>query len=88
MSLKIEVKSVGSNRTEVHLRNSIVYFSYNQAVAAYDRNQNRYVRTNKFWSRTTSKHIGQFVPNDAEKVDQSVIDAYLDPDAVWYLIKL
>lgn len=37
-----------------------MFFSYRTAVAAHIPGEG-YVKTDKSWSRTTSKHIGQFI---------------------------
>lgn len=63
-----------SNR--VAMRNGVgqeLYFSYKTLVALRDSNGSCY-RTSKFWSRTTSKHLGQFGMGGAEKVDQKVLE--------------
>jgi hypothetical protein len=50
-----------------------LYFSYKTLVALRDSDGKSY-RTDKFWSRTTSKHLGQFGMGGAEKVDQKVLE--------------
>jgi len=42
-------------------RDGIIYlFSYNEMVAWFDKSRGEFIRTDKKWSNTTSKHIGQF----------------------------
>lgn len=86
----MKLKQLASNMTELTLNNStIVLFSYETPVAAY-LSENikmplghyvREIKTNKKWSRTTSKHIAKWNPNhtvgtakDFEEVDQEVLD--------------
>ena len=52
---------VASNQTELELASGVtVFFSYKTPVACHIPGEG-YYRTDCRWSRTTSKHIGQFL---------------------------
>ena len=52
---------VAANQNEVELSSGVtVFFSYQTPVAAHVPGVG-YVKTDKQWSRTTSRHIGQFL---------------------------
>ena len=56
----MKVKSMGRNVTELHLSDSsIILVSYTTPVAIIDSDCNP-IKTNKFWSVTTSRHIDHF----------------------------
>lgn len=71
--MKINVLAV--NQTEIEIGQGVsVFFSYNTPVAAFIPDQG-YVRSNHKWSRTTSKHINNWLRGyAATEVDQSVLD--------------
>mgnify|MGYP003659868098 CR=1 FL=1 len=71
----MKLKTIGTNRTEVHTNEgAVIFFSYNTPVAA-QLAQGGFVRTNTRWSVTTSKHINQWLDGaKAKAVDQSVLD--------------
>jgi len=57
----MKLNSVAANQTEVELADgTTVFFSYKTPVAAHIPGKG-YAKTDKSWSRTTSKHIGQFI---------------------------
>ena len=68
------------NATIIDLPNFRVLFSYKTPVVALDKTEHKVLRTDKKWSVTTSKHIGEFLRdyvsdrNEVIKVDQSVLD--------------
>jgi len=75
----MRIKQIGTNKTVLYIDDATVLFSYGTPVAALIWGRG-YVRTNKFWSVTTSKHINQWLANEGriarnvEKVDQSVLN--------------
>ncbi len=73
----MRVNNLGANKTELVTDSGlIVLFSYQTPVAA-QLPSGRYVKTSKKWSRTTTKHITQWltgVYSDVEEVEQSFID--------------
>ena len=57
----MKLNPVASNQTELELPSGItVFFSYKTPVACHIPGEG-YAKTDKQWSRTTSKHIGQFL---------------------------
>lgn len=72
----MNIKQLKANQTELHTSDgAIIFFSYNTPVAA-QLPGGGFIRTNKKWSVTTSKHINQWLGGvKAEEVDQSVLDA-------------
>jgi hypothetical protein len=57
----MKLKRVGASSTEVQLNpDTLVLFSYETPVACHITGKG-FMRTAAFHSRTTSKHIGQFV---------------------------
>ena len=59
--VSVKLKQVAPNQTEVELTDgTTVFFSYSTPVAAHVPGEG-YCKTDKQWSRTTSKHIGQFI---------------------------
>jgi hypothetical protein len=73
-----KLRSLGANKTQVELNDgTIVFFSYETPVAA-QLAQGGFVRTETKYSRTTSKHITQWLDGvNAETVPQTTIDALL-----------
>lgn len=56
----MQLKNLGSNKTEIHFPNGVVvFFSYNTPVAAFVPGRG-YLRTSKRYSVTTSKHLNQW----------------------------
>ena len=57
----MNLNPIAANQTEVELANGVtVFFSYKTPVAAHIPGEG-FVKTDCRWSRTTSKHIGQFI---------------------------
>ena len=57
------IKSIGKNQIEIKINNDLVLFqSYQTIVAA--RIKGKYIKTNQFYSATTSKHISMFLQNN------------------------
>ena len=57
----MELRQAGSNQTELHLDSGdVVFFSYSTAVAALVEGLG-YVRTVQNYSRTTSRHLNQWL---------------------------
>lgn len=74
----MELRNLGANKTELQLNNgNVVFFSYNTPVAALILGKG-YIRTDRRYSVTTSKHIGQWLGGvDAKTVPQAEIDSLL-----------
>ena len=56
----MKVRNVGSNMTELVTDGCTVLFSYETPVAAYTPTQG-YVRTAKWYSQTTTRHINKWL---------------------------
>lgn len=71
----MKLTPIAANQTELEISNGVkVFFSYKTPVAAYIPGQG-YIRTNRKWSRTTTRHINQWlVCLRSTEVDQSVFD--------------
>jgi len=75
----MKVTPIGTNKTEVSLADGTeILFSYSQPVAALVPGRG-WIRTNKFWSVTTSKHINKWLADNmgatqSESVDQWDLD--------------
>ena len=72
----MKLTPIAANQTQISLNNGTeVFFSYKTPVAAY-LPEKGYVRTEKFWSVTTSRHINKWLKNvtNVQEIDQSVLD--------------
>ena len=56
----MRLTNLGNNQVEVSIGDTLIFFSYNTAVAACVPALG-YVRTEKMHSRTTLKHISQWL---------------------------
>ena len=71
----MKLKPIGSNMTELNINGISILFSYETPVAGY--NSNGAFKTDKHYSRTTTKHINKYLGKDsdnAELVSQVFID--------------
>ena len=56
---QLKLKPIASNMTEIVLPNGTqVLFSYQTPVASWENGQ--FYKTDKFWSKTTSRHINKW----------------------------
>ncbi len=72
----MKLTPIAANQTQISLNNGTeVFFSYKTPVAAY-LPEKGYVRTEKFWSVTTSRHINKWLKgvNEVTEIDQTVLD--------------
>ena len=71
----MQLVPLASNMTEVETDLGRVLFSYRTPVAAYVYGEG-YVRTEKWWSVTTSRHINKWIGKDVttEEVSQTYLD--------------
>ena len=89
----MKVKSIGANKTELHLKDLILLISYETPVSLIRIRHPRVfgtpmrdsaIKTSKFWSNTTSKHINQwlrdngFNPDQVPTQDQEFFDQFLE----------
>ena len=70
----MKIKRLGASKTILALSSgSEIFYSYNTPVAAQVAGE--LYRTNEYYSRTTSKHITQYLNGrNAEAVPQSMIN--------------
>ena len=70
MVLLMKVKSIGSNKTELELKDILILISYETPVAAIRYNgsdglmpwqSSGAIKTNQYFSNTTSKHINTWL---------------------------
>ena len=72
----MKLRPLGSNVNEIEtITGNVVLFSYKTPVAACLNGGRGFIRTNKKWSVTTSKHINKWLNGaKAVEVDQDVLD--------------
>ena len=81
----MQLTPIASNMTEVETSEARILFSYRTPVAAYIYGEGvpiageiyrGYVRTAKWWSVTTSRHINKWIGKDVttEEVPQTYLD--------------
>ena len=74
----MRLKNLGPNRTELVFEDCSIFFSYETPVAAYIRGSG-YVRSENFFSVTTSKHINKWLDGrEAATVSQGIIEKLLE----------
>ena len=70
----MQLTPIASNMTEVETDSARVLFSYRTPVAAYIYGVG-YVKTDKWWSVTTSRHINKWIDNcTVREVSQTYLD--------------
>jgi hypothetical protein len=80
----MKIYSLGQNKTEVELTNLKILVSYSTPVACIRYNGKGALKTGKFWSVTTSKHINQWLddhgydPKLVPVMDQDYFDQLLE----------
>ena len=80
----MRIKSLGSNKTEVELKDLKILVSYSTPVSCIRYNGKGVLKTSKFFSITTSKHINQWLesngynPKLVPLMDQKYFDNLLE----------
>ena len=71
----MQLTPIASNMTEVETSEARILFSYRTPVAAYVFGEG-FVRTEKWWSVTTSRHINKWLPENGtvKEVEQTYLD--------------
>ena len=72
----MKLTPIAANQNEVTINDGTqIFFSYRTPVAAYLPSKG-YVRTERFWSKTTSRHINKWLQgvNNVSEVSQTVLD--------------
>ena len=64
---------IASNMTEGETKTHRILFSYRTPVAAFEFGRG-YIKTEQFWSVTTSRHINKWGAKGGEEVPQSYLD--------------
>ena len=70
----MQLTPIASNMTEVETSEARILFSYRTPVAAYIFGEG-FVKTEQYWSVTTSKHINKCGAKDGKKVPQARLDS-------------
>ena len=73
----MQLTPIASNMTEVETSEARILFSYRTPVAAYVFGEG-YVRTEKWWSVTTSRHINKWLDLRYGETAKEVSQTYLD----------
>ena len=69
----LKLRQLGPNQTELELDNMLILFSYETPVAAWVAGRG-WLRTDTKYSKTTTKHINQWLDAVGTVVPQSEID--------------
>tara|TARA_B100000609_G_C17137574_1_gene393671 strand:- start:594 stop:833 length:240 start_codon:yes stop_codon:yes gene_type:complete len=77
--MTLRLTPIAANQTEVETADARIFFSYKTPVAAYVFGRG-FVRTENFYSTTTSRHINKWIGVDAktdttEKVSQDFLNS-------------
>ena len=72
----MQLTPIASNMTEIETDDARILFSYRTPVAAYVFGEG-FVKTEKFWSVTTSRHINKWIGSTNRPIKQ-VPQTYLD----------
>lgn len=67
-----------ANCFELQLNDYYVLISYSTPVAYFDRQKNLFFKTNKFFSKTTSRHINEWLKQRNADFWGDVDQAFLD----------
>ena len=70
----MQLTQIAPNQTEVETSQARILFSYRTPVAAYIFGEG-FVKTEQYWSVTTSKHINKWGARDGKKVPQARLDS-------------
>ena len=73
----MQLTPIASNMTEVETSEARILFSYRTPVAAYVFGEG-YVRTEKWYSVTTSRHINKWLDLRQGETAKEVSQTYLD----------
>ena len=67
----MKLKKLGSNMTLIKMTDCEILYSYETPVAALRYSDHEYLRTDLFWSVTTSRHINQWLQGvEAQTISQ------------------
>lgn len=74
----MRVRSIGPNQTQIDTGTWSILVSYQTPVAAFDCVNGGWYRTEKFHSKTTSKHINKWIEGTPNDRPQSFFDNLLE----------
>ena len=57
----MKVRSIGANKTELELEDTLILISYETPVCCIRYNGKGAVKTDQYFSNTTSKHVNQWL---------------------------
>ena len=67
----MKLKKLGSNMTLIKMNDCEILYSYETPVAALRYSDHEYLKTDLFWSVTTSRHINQWLQGvEAQEISQ------------------
>ena len=69
----MKLKPIGSNQTQLTMGDVEVLFSYETPVAAY-LPERGYLKTSKWWSKTTTRHINKWCDCYVGEIPQDVLE--------------
>ena len=74
----MQLTPIASNMTEVETKDARILFSYRTPVAAYVFGRG-YVKTEKWYSVTTTRHINKWLPENGtvKEVEQTYLDNFV-----------
>jgi hypothetical protein len=58
---QLKLKPIATNMNLIDTNDYLVLFSYATPVASYDKRTYKYSRTEKKWSKTTTRHINKWL---------------------------
>ena len=70
----MQLTPIASNMTEIETKDARILFSYRTPVAAYIFGEG-FVKTEKYWSVTTSRLYYKRCARDAKEIPQSRLDS-------------
>ena len=70
----MQLTQIAPNQTEIETSQARILFSYRTPVAAYIFGEG-FVKTEQYWSVTTSKHINKWGARDGKEIPQSRLDS-------------
>jgi hypothetical protein len=75
---QLKLKPIASNMNLLETPAQIVLFSYATPVASFDKSNYQFNRTNKKWSKTTTRHINKWLDGvKANELPQEYFDNLL-----------
>ena len=73
---KMQLTPIAANQTEIETADARIFFSYRTPVAAYIFGRG-YVKSNQWYSTTTSRHINKWMGKDVADTCDTVTEIYL-----------